>query len=233
MIRSSVQINKCRYREPPDCKLIFTKNFGMTAYGNRKMNFRRQVAKRVILLLMIPVVSGTTLAATESPSVFTNEIPNYLDYSDTLSSAGQPLAKHIPLLAGMGFDQIIYLALTTSNTAIQKEDELVGKNGMEYVHVAVDFSKPSLRNFELVAAILNSSGDQKSLIHCQVNYRASTFSFLYRVIYLGVPVDEAKRDLDKVWGPDPVWYRFIIDTLAAYGMSHECDACDWQEREFD
>ena len=50
-------------------------------------------------------------------------------------------------------------------------------------------------------------------------------------MYLGVPVDEAKRDLDKVWGPDPVWYRFIIDTLAARDMSHECDACDWQERE--
>ena len=59
------------------------------------------------------------------------------------------LAKHIPLWAGIGFDQIIYLALTTSNTAIQKE----------YVHVAVDFSKSSLRNFELVAAILNNSGD--------------------------------------------------------------------------
>ena len=96
------------------------------------------------------------------------------------------------------------------------------------MHVAVDFSKSSLRNFELVAAILNNSGDRKSLIHCQVNYRASTFSFLYWVIYLGVPVDEAKRDLDKVWGPDPVWCRFIIDTLAACGMSLECDACDWQ-----
>jgi len=43
----------------------------------------------------------------------------------------------------MGFDQIIYLALTTSNTAIQREDELEGKNGMEYVGVAVDFQKPA------------------------------------------------------------------------------------------
>ena len=72
MIKSFVQINKCRYPEPPDCKLIFTKNFGMKAYRNRKMNFNWQVAKRVILLLTIPVVSGAKLAATESPSVFTN-----------------------------------------------------------------------------------------------------------------------------------------------------------------
>ena len=57
------------------------------------MNFRGQVAKRVLLLLMILVVSVTTLAATESPSVFTNEIPNYRDYSDTLSSPGQPLVN--------------------------------------------------------------------------------------------------------------------------------------------
>ena len=75
---------------------------------------------------------------------------------------------------------------------------------MEHLRVAVDSSKPSLRNFELFAAILNNSGDRKSFIHCQVNYRASTFSFLYWVTYLGVPVDEAKRDLDKVWGLDPV-----------------------------
>ncbi len=197
------------------------------------MRFANEIFKFTIVLQMLSVASGTALAADEGALVFTEEIPNYLDYSDTLSSSGQPLAIHIPLLARTGFDQIIYLALTTNITAIQKEDELALKNGMDFLHVAVDFERPSLRNFELFAAILNSSADQKTLVHCQVNFRASTFLFLYRVIYLGVPIGEAKRDLDKVWGPDQVWYRFITNTLAAYGLSHECDACDWQERDFD
>ncbi len=197
------------------------------------MKFRECIFTQVVVLLMLSVYSAVPLAKSEKAAGFTDEIPDYIDYSNTLSSSGQPLAKHIPQLAEMGFDQVIYLALTTNSTAIKKEDELVLKNGMDYVHVAVDYSKPSLRNFETVASLLNNSEDLKSLVHCQVNYRASTFSFLYRVIYLDVPIGDAKKDLDRVWGPDSVWYQFIVDTLAAHGMSHECDSCDWQEREFD
>ena len=47
----------------------------------------------------------------------------------------------------------------------------------------------------------------------QINLRASTFSFLYRVIYAGVPMAEAKQDLDAIWVPDKVWYQFIVAVL--------------------
>ncbi len=55
------------------------------------------------------------------------------------------------------------------------------------------------------------------LVHCQVNMRASTFVFLYRVIHEDAPVQEAAAKLTGVWIPDGVWKRFIEDTLAAYG----------------
>jgi hypothetical protein len=44
---------------------------------------------------------------------------------------------------------------------------------------------------------------------------------------------QAKADLDTIWVPDKVWYKFIVDTLAHYNMSADCPDCDWAERAFD
>jgi protein tyrosine phosphatase (PTP) superfamily phosphohydrolase (DUF442 family) len=199
----------------------------------KRMNYIGTGLVPVFMLVLFSMFAASVNADSEKVLVSTDDIPNFVEYSESLSSSGQPLKEHMPLLADMGFDQIIYLALTTNKTALDKEDELALKNDMNYVHVAVDFSKPSRKNFETVALILQNSKEQKNLLHCQVNYRASTFSFLYRVIYLGVPIGVAKADLDKVWTPDAVWYQFLVNTLAAHGMTHECDSCDWQERDFD
>ena len=183
---------------------------------------------KLLYLLFLSFCSAIVTASEMNGEAHIDDIPMYLEYSGKLSSSGQPLEKHFPLLADQGFEQIIYLALTTNNGALKNEDELVLKHGMEYVHIAVDFSKPSRRNFESVAALLNGASESRSLVHCQVNYRASVFSFLYRVIYLGVPIDEAKKDMDSIWMVNAIWYQFIVDTLNAHGLSHECETCDWQ-----
>jgi ferredoxin len=70
--------------------------------------------------------------------------------------------------------------------------------------------------------------DAKTLLHCQVNARATTFSFLYRVIYDGVSAEEVKRDMNTVWQPNEVWRDFIFAALESYGKSvDECESCDW------
>jgi protein tyrosine phosphatase (PTP) superfamily phosphohydrolase (DUF442 family) len=181
---------------------------------------------RIILLL-------TFLAPVLGHAVSLDDIPNYREYSPVFSSSGQPTIAEIPLLAEAGFDRVIYLALTTNQTAIPGEDNLVLENGMEYVHVPVDFSKPTLKNFQLVAGVLQDDPSFKTLLHCQINLRASAFAFLYRTIFLHVPMAQAKADMDTVWLPDKVWYRFIVDTLAHYNMSADCAECDRAEREFD
>ena len=161
------------------------------------------------------------------------DISNYREYSAVFASSGQPKIEEIPLLAKEGFRQVIYLAFTTNQTAIPGEDNLVIENGMAYVHVPVDFENPTLKHFQLVAGVLQNDPGLKTLLHCQINLRASTFSFLYRTIMLKIPMAQAKADLDAIWVPDKVWYKFIVDTLAHYGMSADCPDCDWAERAFD
>ena len=172
------------------------------------------------------IVCGSLAAAGVS------EIDNYRQYSPNFSSSGQPDKDQLKAVADAGFERVIYIAFTDNTTAIESEDRIVKTLGMDYLHIPVDFDQPTLEDFEDFAAVLNRDGEVRTLLHCQINLRASAFSFLYRVIYDGVSITEAKSDLDAIWQPDKVWYRFIVEVLRQHGLSHDCDGCDWGINEF-
>ena len=187
--------------------------------------------KNLIGALVLLMLFWGTATAAEGNALA--GIINYREYSPVFSSSGQPSAEQVETLAEAGFARVIYLAFSDDQTAIDREDRVVKKQGMDYVHIPVDFDNPTLADFEDFAAVMNRDPNHRTLLHCQINLRASTFSFLYRVIYVGVPMLEAKNDLDGVWRPDRVWYLFLVDVLKAHGMSQECAGCDWAENEFD
>ena len=175
------------------------------------------------------------MALLTSVNLLANEelsgIANYREYSAHFSSSGQPTAAQLKTVSDAGFKRVVYLAFSDNGTAIETEDRVVKKLGMDYVHIPVDFENPTLEDFEDFAAVMNRDKQERTLLHCQINLRASTFSFLYRVIYDEAPMADAKADLDAIWVPDEVWYKFIVDVLKQHGMSHQCDDCDWAENE--
>lgn len=154
-------------------------------------------------------------------------ITNYREYSPDLASSGQPLAMQFEMLKENGFERIVYLAFTNSGKAIPNEDVIVKELGMDYVHVPVIWESPTKSDFYAFADIMRRDSSKKTLVHCQVNYRASAFSFLYRVLYQDVPVKQAKRDLDKVWQPDDTWRELIFAILEENGQPARCEGCNW------
>lgn len=160
------------------------------------------------------------------------DISNFRQYNKTFASAGQPSAKQLKLVARSGVDRVIYLAYSDNDSAIENEDRVVKELGMQYVHIPVDFEQPTLEDFQLFASVMQHDPDLDTLVHCQVNFRASTFSFLYRVVFLDVPLKKAKQDLDGVWQTNEVWYKFLRSVLAHYKIDHRCDGCDWGANEF-
>lgn len=186
----------------------------------------RRMTLSIAIALLITFISGAGWADELS------DISNYREYSPVFSSSGQPTAGQLELASKDGFERVIYIAFTDNDSAIENEDRVVKSLGMDYVHIPVDWDNPATEDFEEFAAMLNRDRHVKTLLHCQVNFRASAFSFLFRVIYAGVPVEQAKKDLDAVWQPNGTWYRFIVDVLASHGMSQQCDACDWGLNEF-
>jgi protein tyrosine phosphatase (PTP) superfamily phosphohydrolase (DUF442 family) len=181
-----------------------------------------------IMLTGLFLVASSAMAAV----VKVSDIDNYRQYSPHFSSSGQPSKEQLKAVANDGFERIIYLAFTDNKTAIEAQDRVVKSLGMDYLHIPVDFEKPTLDDFEDFASVLNRDKEVRTLLHCQINLRASTFSFLYRVIYEAIPMADAKSDLDAIWQPDKVWFRFIVDVLREHDLSHKCDGCDWGTNDF-
>jgi protein tyrosine phosphatase (PTP) superfamily phosphohydrolase (DUF442 family) len=86
---------------------------------------------------------------------------------------------------------------------------------MEYVHIPVEWNKPTKQNLEDFFAAMDEHQGEKVLVHCQANYRASSFVMLYRVLKLGWKKDEAIPVMEKMWNPEdfPVWQNFIDENL--------------------
>ena len=142
---------------------------------------------------------------------------NYVENSPRISSAGMPTRRQFAAIADAGFDVVVNLAPSGALGAHENERTLVEQRGMRYFNIPVNFDSPRKEDFERLAQILRDNGDRRILVHCQMNLRASTFVFLYRVIELGEDPDRAFDDLEHVWLPSSRWREFIREILAANG----------------
>jgi protein tyrosine phosphatase (PTP) superfamily phosphohydrolase (DUF442 family) len=179
---------------------------------------------RLHSLLLIGLCIRAPLADAQS----LDDIVNYREYSPTFASAGQPTEAQLTLVEDAGFERIVYIAFSTDGNAIANEDKIVRDLGMDYVQIPVVWSAPTVADFENFAAVMQQAPDMKTLLHCQVNMRASAFAFLYRVIHEDVPVGVAKADMNTVWQPNETWRELIFDVLDSHGISPDCPDCDWE-----
>ena len=173
--------------------------------------------------------SVLTLATAAAAAAGAEDIINFREYSPAFASAGQPTAAQLEWLSEQGFERVVYIAWSDQEHSLPHEDRLVKSLGMEYLHIPVDWNAPTPGDFYLFAGAMQRAPARKTLLHCQVNARASAFSFLYRVLYMDVPVAEAKRAMNTVWAPNDTWRRFIFDVLEDNGVSPQCDGCDWSD----
>ncbi len=169
------------------------------------------------------------LAACASRAAGPDEIVNYREYSASFSSSGQPREAELQSLKTAGFERVVFLAFSDSEGSLPNEDTLVRKLGMDYVHIPVVWKAPTKRDFYAFAAVMQNDPARKTLLHCQVNYRASAFSLLYRVIYEDVALDVAKQDMNSVWVPNATWRSLIFSILEENGISPQCASCIWAE----
>jgi protein tyrosine phosphatase (PTP) superfamily phosphohydrolase (DUF442 family) len=139
----------------------------------------------------------------------------FLRISDQLATAGQIGYDEIPVIKNAGFDVVINLAPARKERN-GEEGFRVTEEGMTYVQIPVDWEKPSLRDLDLFIDVMKANQDRKVYVHCFANMRASAFVYLYRTMALGVPEDQARADLLKIWDPasEPAWARFIEQAKA-------------------
>ena len=142
--------------------------------------------RRIVLATVFTCLAGSAWPAD------VEDITNFREYSSTFASAGQPSEKQLKVLQKDGYERIVYIAYSDHENSLDNEDRVVKELGMEYVHIPVEWSNPTKSDFYMFAGAMQGDADKKTLLHCQVNFRASAFSFLYRVVYDEVPVEEER-----------------------------------------
>ena len=150
----------------------------------------------------------------KSPTKRNPELSNLLRVFRKLEPNYRPPSQ---ISAARRLSRIVYLAYRShGNTTDQLSiDRQATDLGMSYVHIPVPWQAPFPCGLPNFCAVMNSQPGQKTLLHCKMNYRASAFSFLYRVLELDTSLDDAAKDLFAVWTPDQTWLEFINNVLAA------------------
>ena len=143
------------------------------------------------------------------------DIYNYQFLNENLSSSGMPTAEQMKEVANAGTQVVINLALDTSPGALPNEAAVVELLGMKYIHIPVEWNNPTKQNLDDFFAAMDEHKDDKLLVHCQANYRASSFIMMYRVLRLGWKKEDAFPIMEKMWNAEdfPVWQKFIDENL--------------------
>lgn len=146
---------------------------------------------------------------------------NLVQWRPGLTSSAQPDAAYLKRAKALGYDIVINLAPPEYKEAVEAEGALLAAQGVAYLNIPVNFSNPTAEDFRLFSDVMKSVQKKNVLVHCQVNLRGSSFTFLYRVIHEGAADDEARGKLNSVWAPNPTWKKFIESVLAANGRKAE------------
>jgi len=170
------------------------------------------MASKALALLLL--ATATLVHAADRPD-------NFVQWRPGLASAAQPDADWLARAKELGYDVVVNLAPPQAHGSIANEGGIVASKGVVYVNIPVDFRHPTAEDFRFFGEVLKANAGRSVFVHCQVNLRGSSFVFLHRVINEGAPANEAMAKLHGVWSPDPVWKKFIEETLEKNGKKAE------------
>lgn len=147
--------------------------------------------------------------------------PNLVTVSERVVTSGQPSPEWLESLKTQGFEAVIYLAPPTVPDAVKDEPQIVARQGLLFINIPVSFENPSERDVESFVGIMNALAQRKVLVHCQINLRASSMVFLYRVIVRKESPHVAYEAVSRVWQPNASWKRLIQSQLSNHGIEFD------------
>jgi protein tyrosine phosphatase (PTP) superfamily phosphohydrolase (DUF442 family) len=143
------------------------------------------------------------------------EIQDFLEISPNLLTAGQPFAEQFPLIKESGCEVVINLASHESPDYVTDEAASVQTLEMDYIAIPVEWSAPKPEDLKAYFSALESNQGCKIFVHCARNMRVSAFTYLYRILVLGLEETTCRGDLEKIWQPNEIWSKFVSSSLSA------------------
>jgi len=142
-----------------------------------------------------------------------SDIKNVLVLDERIATAGQPTEEQIIQIAKAGYEVVINLALGDGDYALADEAGAVRKAGMAYIHIPVQWERPTRADLERFCDAMEARRRKKIFVHCAANMRVSVFMALYRILRLGWERERAFVDVTRIWQPNETWAAFIEEML--------------------
>jgi len=141
-------------------------------------------------------------------------IKNFRPASPEVATSGQPQSEQFAAMAADGYVAVINLALHDDpRYSLPDEAGDVRAAGMDYVHIPVQFGRPTKAELKAYMDAMDSYSGRNVWVHCAANMRVTAFLGLYRVLRLGWEQERAFEVMRSVWEPNEVWAAFIAGAL--------------------
>jgi protein tyrosine phosphatase (PTP) superfamily phosphohydrolase (DUF442 family) len=149
------------------------------------------------------------------------DAPNFVPISESLATSGQPSAATLAGLKRIGVEAVISLGPRAGPDLVPEEPALVRGQGIEFIYLPFPPDGPSETQYLAVAEALRRVQGRRTLVHCQVNWQASTFVFLYRVIVGKESPSLAYAPVASVWSPPGPWKELLMTQLRKHQIDFE------------
>jgi len=160
---------------------------------------------------------AAALLSLAAPVALAADIPeNFVVWRPGLASSAQPTREWLANVK-RNYDVLVNLAPPQVQGSLADEGGIVASKGVVYVNIPVNFGAPTAEDFRMFSEVMKAAAGRSVFVHCQANFRGSSFVLLYRVIHEDADLSQTLAKLNGVWVPDPVWKKFIESTLAAAG----------------
>src|SRR5579863_7635470 len=136
-------------------------------------------------------------------------IYNWRRLDARITTSGQPTEAQLAEIHALGVRHIVNLGLHTHEKSLPDEPGSVGRLGMAYIHIPVDFQNPTEEDFQQFCAVMKQLEDVPVHVHCIANARVSAFFYRYRHDVLGLDEARARAEMEAVWQPKGVWVDFV------------------------
>ena len=150
-----------------------------------------------------------------------DSIYHFYYISDKLACSGQPTEEQLTRLATLNYTCIINLGLLHQKYSLPDESSLVQSLGMRYIHLPVSFENPTMEDLQNFLAVMSEMKDEKILVHCAANYRASCFLHLYLFYTNAIEAADIDNAVLNVWQPNSVWQHFMEEGIRYINHLHE------------
>ena len=143
------------------------------------------------------------------------DMRNFKKFSDNLFSSGMPTKDQLKDVQHQGIQVVINLAPHESHDALKNEQQIVEDLKMQYINIPVDWSSPTKINLITFMDLMDTLESKKIFVHCQANFRASSFICLYKILRKGWNSEQAIEVMHEIWNDEayPIWHEFIEEII--------------------